>query len=139
MNNIFNTLTLNDFTHYGLIGCLLAFLHLFLLWQTVTLLSKSRKKGVIRFLSSVLRIFLFIFIALACSKQNMGYFLIIMCSFFLTRMFLLKLFKPSFKKKLQNSEVVTQERKRDTYANTVSPRRRTLRREPIKRRKRRRY
>ena len=72
MNNVLNTLTLSDFTHYALIGLGLALLHLFLLWQTITLLTKSKKKGFVLFLSSVLRIFLLVFIALACSKQNMG-------------------------------------------------------------------
>ena len=139
MNEILNSLTLSDFSQYMIIGFCLALLHLFLLWQTVTLLSKTRKKGIVLFLSSVLRIFLLIFIALACSKQNMGHFLIIMCSFFLTRLFLLKLFKPSFKKKLKNSEVVTQERKKDPYSNQVSTKRRTIRREPVKKQKRKRY
>ena len=139
MNEILNSLTLSDFSQYMIIGFCLALLHLFLLWQTVTILSKTRKKGIVLFLSSVLRIFLLIFIALACSKQNMGHFLIIMCSFFLTRLFLLKLFKPSFKKKLKNSEVVTQERKKDPYSNQVSTKRRTIRREPVKKQKRKRY
>lgn len=139
MNDILNSLTLSDFSQYMIIGFCLALLHLFLLWQTVTLLSKTRKKGIVLFLSSVLRIFLLIFIALACSKQNMGHFLIIMCSFFLTRLFLLKLFKPSFKKKLKNSEVVTQERKKDPYSNQVSTKRRRIRREPLKKQRRRRY
>ena len=139
MNNVLNTLTLSDFTHYALIGFGLALLHLFLLWQTITLLTKSKKKGFVLFLSSVLRIFLLVFIALACSKQNMGHFLIIMCSFFLTRIFLLKLFHPSLKKKLKNSEVITQERKRDPYSNMVSTKRRTVKTITPKRRRRKTY
>ena len=139
MNDILNSLTLSDFGQYILIGFGLALLHLFLLWQTVTILSKTRKKGIILFFSSVLRIFLLIFIALACSKQNMGHFLIIMCSFFLTRIFLLKLFKPSFKKKLKNSEVAVQERKKEPYSNQVTPKRRTIKKEPLKKQRKRRY
>ena len=48
MNNVLNTLTLSDFTHYALIGLGLALLHLFLLWQTITLLTKSKKKGFVK-------------------------------------------------------------------------------------------
>lgn len=139
MNSQLSALTLNDFIQYGLIGILLSVLYLFLIWQTITLLSKSRKKGFVLFLSSVLRIFLLIFIALACSKQNPAYFLIIMCAFFLTRSILLKLFKPGFKKKLTNSEVITQERKKEKYSNQVSPRRRTIKQPSIKKKKKRYY
>ncbi len=127
MNTMLTTLTLDDFILYGSIGAILSVIYLFLIWQTVCFLSRSRKKGLALFLSSVLRIFLLIFVALACSKQNIGYFLIIMCFFLLTRTLLLKLFSPSLKKKLKNSEIPSQDKKRTQLQLTKTRTRRRRR------------
>ena len=113
MNNTLNFLTLNDFFYYAIAGLILAILHLFLLWQTTNLVKKVRQKNFVSFFSSVLRNFLLIFISIALSKQNIAYFLIIMCSFLLIRTCLLNLFHPSFKKKLTKTELVYADKKKE--------------------------
>ena len=105
MTNIFQTLTLKDFYTYAAIGAVLAPLYLFLFWQTITLY-KSKKHSFILFLATTLRIFLVIFIALACSQLNGAYFLIIACSFLLSKRILLCFLTPAFKKKVKKNEII---------------------------------
>lgn len=126
MNNTLNFLTLNDFFYYTVAGLILAILHLFLLWQTTNLVKKVRQKNFVSFLSSVLRNFLLIFISIALSKQNIAYFLIIMCSFLLVRACLLNLFHPSFKKKLTKTELVYADKKKMPLETTRNKRRKRI-------------
>ncbi len=105
-------LSLNDFYLYGLIGFILAIVYLFLLWQTICILNNTKKKALIQFISAALRIFLLIFVALVFAGQNLSYFLIITCSFLLTRMLLLKIFKPTLKKKITTSEILYADNKK---------------------------
>lgn len=118
------TLTLNDFYLYGLIGFILAIVYLFLLWQTICILNNTKKKALIQFISAALRIFLLIFVALVFAGQNLFYFLIITCSFLLTRMLLLKIFKPTLKKKITTSEILYADNKKQTKTVIKSKKRR---------------
>lgn len=118
------TLTLNDFYLYGLIGFILAIVYLFLLWQTICILNNTKKKALIQFISAALRIFLLIFVALVFAGQNLSYFLIITCSFLLTRMLLLKIFKPTLKKKITTSEILYADNKKQTKTVIKSKKRR---------------
>ncbi len=115
MKNI--TLTMSDFFSYGLIGATLALLYMFLLWQTISIIKQSKHKNLILFISATLRIFLLIFIALVFSNQNTGIFIIIMCGFLLMRAILIKLSRPSLKKKLTSSELLYAENKK-TFSKT---------------------
>ena len=117
MNTTFTQFTFTDFYTYALIGSGLALLYLFLLWQTVSLY-KSKKHSFIIFLATTLRIFLVIFIALACAQSNMTYFLIIVCFFLLCRSILLLFFTPSFKKKIKKGEIIKSNKKKITYTET---------------------
>lgn len=117
-------LTLNHFCLYGLIGFSLAIVYLFLLWQTICILNNTKKKALIQFISSALRIFLLIFVALVFAKQNLSYFLIIACSFLITRMFLLKIFKPTLKKKITTSEILYADTKKQPTSKKITKRKR---------------
>ena len=88
------------------IGLILCLIYFYLLWQTIGISHKSSRPGIILFLSATLRIFLLIFISLVFSQNSVGKFLLIFCGFFLTRVILLKIMKPSFKKEIQTSEIV---------------------------------
>lgn len=104
MNQI--TLTGTDIAVSLAIGFVLCLVYFYLLWQTIGVSRKSSRPGIILFLSATLRIFLLIFISLVFSQNNVGKFLLIFCGFFLTRVVLLKIMKPSFKKEVQTSEIV---------------------------------
>ena len=100
------TISLNDFYNFMLIGAVLGIIYLFLLWQTISILAHAKKRNLVLFISAALRIFLLIFISLVFSGQNLTHFLTIMCGFLLTRTILLKLLKPTLKKKITSSEIL---------------------------------
>lgn len=106
------TISLNDFYTFMLIGAALSVVYLFLLWQTNSTLARAKKKNLVLFISAALRIFLLIFVALAFSGQNLSHFLIIMCGFLLTRIVLLKILKPTLKKKITSSEILYADNKK---------------------------
>jgi len=106
------TISLNDFYTFMLIGAALSVVYLFLLWQTISTLARAKKKNLVQFISAALRIFLLIFVALVFSGQNLSHFLIIMCGFLLTRIVLLKILKPTLKKKITSSEILYADNKK---------------------------
>lgn len=106
------TISLNDFYTFMLIGAALGIVYLFLLWQTISTLARAKKKNLVLFISAALRIFLLIFVALVFSGQNLSHFLIIMCGFLLTRIVLLKILKPTLKKKITSSEILYADNKK---------------------------
>ncbi len=106
------TISLNDFYTFMLIGAALSVVYLFLLWQTISTLARAKKKNLVLFISAALRIFLLIFVALVFSGQNLSHFLIIMCGFLLTRIVLLKILKPTLKKKITSSEILYADNKK---------------------------
>lgn len=106
------TISLNDFYTFMLIGAALGIVYLFLLWQTISTLARAKKKNLVLFISAALRIFLLIFVALVFSGQNLSHFLIIMCGFLLTRIILLKILKPTLKKKITSSEILYADNKK---------------------------
>ncbi len=106
------TISLNDFYNFMLIGAALGIVYLFLLWQTISTLARAKKKNLVLFISAALRIFLLIFVALVFSGQNLSHFLIIMCGFLLTRIILLKILKPTLKKKITSSEILYADNKK---------------------------
>ncbi len=99
-------LTSTDITVSLLTGFILCLIYFYLLWQTIGISRKSNHPGLILFISATLRIFLLIFISLVFSQNNVGRFLLIFCGFFLTRILLLKIAKPSFKKEIETNEIV---------------------------------
>lgn len=105
------TLTASDITISILTGFILCLVYFYLLWRTIGIVKQSAHPVFILFLSSTLRIFLLVFIALVFSEHNLGRFLIIFCSFFLTRLLLLKIAKPSFKQEFTKSEIVYHDEK----------------------------
>lgn len=104
-------LTSSDITISLLTGFALCLIYFYLLWRTIGIVKQSAHPVFIIFLSSTLRIFLLVFIALVFSNQNLGRFLIIFCAFFLTRILLLKIAKPSFKQEFTKSEIVYHDEK----------------------------
>ena len=132
MNQIM--LTNTDVVVSLLTGFILCLIYLYLLWQTIDVARKSEHPGLILFISATLRIFLLILISLVFSQENLGRFLLIFCGFFLTRVILLKLMKPSFKREIETNEIVyhTAEKSRDKKTNTSKP---LLAKTPAKRKK----
>lgn len=105
MSNVAN-LTLNDILFCIVSGAVLACIYMYLMWQTIHIVQQIRKKKTFLFLSSILRIFLLLFVALALSQNNLAFFLTIICSFLLVRIILLKMITPSFKKQIKKSETI---------------------------------
>lgn len=106
MNNAVTSLTTSDIISALAIGIILSLLYFYLLWQTISILPRVKKKGLLLFSSGALRIFLLIFVALAFAADNPARFLLIFIGFILTRIILLKIAKPSFKKQIAGNEIL---------------------------------
>lgn len=76
-----------------LIGGILSILYLGLLWYSVKLLSKIKKRGLFLFASATLRLFLFLFFAVYLAQNHAGKFLWIVIGFITTRLILLSFIK----------------------------------------------
>ena len=81
------------------IGGILSTIYLGLLWYSVKLLPKIKKRGLFLFCSAVLRLFLFLFLALYLSQNHAGRFLWIVIGFITTRLVLLSFIKNKRKPK----------------------------------------
>ena len=75
------------------IGGVLSTLYLGLLWYSIKLLPKIKKRGLFLFGSAVLRLFLFLFLAVFLSQNHAGRFLWIVVGFITTRLILLSFVK----------------------------------------------
>ncbi len=106
MQTALTTLTTQDILIYLTSGVLLGALYFMLLWQTISILPRVKKKALVITLSTALRVFLLIFVALVLAQNNMGRFLLIFIGFILTRMIFLYFAKPSLKKKMAGTEIV---------------------------------
>ena len=76
-----------------LMGGVLSFIYLGLLWYSVKLLPKMKKRGLFLFISAVIRLFFFIFFAIYLSQNHAGRFLWIVIGFITTRLVLLSFIK----------------------------------------------
>ena len=76
-------------------GIILGLIYLLLLWRTLLYLPKIKNKGSFLFLSSVIRLFLLIFVAMYFSFENGARFILIFVGFFLTRLVVMKYVKRS--------------------------------------------
>ena len=74
-------------------GGILSILYLGLLWYSVKLLPKIKKRGLFLFGSATARIFLFLFLAIYLSQNHAGRFLWIVIGFVITRLVLLSFIK----------------------------------------------
>ena len=74
-------------------GALLSILYLGLLWYSVKLLPKIKKRGLFLFASAVVRLFLFLFLAVYLAQNHAGRFLWIVIGFITTRLILLSFIK----------------------------------------------
>ena len=74
-------------------GSILSFIYLGLLWYSLKLLPKIKKRGLFLFGSAVLRLFLFLFLAVYLSQNHAGRFLWIVIGFVTTRLILLSFIK----------------------------------------------
>lgn len=92
MQNIFH-LSYSEMGIALLIGAALSLLYLYLLWQTLLILPRVRRKGVFLFLSSALRIFLLMCIALLLSENNAGKFILIFAGFIAMRLLVMRFVK----------------------------------------------
>ena len=70
-------------------GALLSVLYLGLLWYSVKLLPKIKKRGLFLFASATVRLFLFLFLAVYLAQNHAGKFLWIVIGFIATRLILL--------------------------------------------------
>lgn len=104
MKMVFNTLSQHDILISLSVGFCLSLIYLYLLWQTIQIVKKSNHPILILFISGATRIFLLVFTALLFSKENLSRFLLIFCAFFLTRVIILKLLKPSLKIEVKENE-----------------------------------
>ncbi len=75
------------------IGGVLGTLYLGLLWYSIKLLPKIKKRDLFLFGSAVLRLFLFLFLAVFLSQNHAGRFLWIVVGFITTRLILLSFVK----------------------------------------------
>ena len=76
-----------------IMGGFLSILYLGLLWYSVKLLPKIKKRGLFLFGSATLRLFLFLFLAIYLSQNHVGRFLWIILGFVTTRLILLSFIK----------------------------------------------
>lgn len=106
MKMVVNSLTLNDIIISLSVGFILSLIYLYLLWQTIQIIKKSNHPKLILSISATTRMFFLAFTALLFAQGNLSKFLLIFCSFFLVRIFLLNLMKKSFKTTLKNNEFV---------------------------------
>ena len=75
-------------------GGLLSLLYLGLLWYSIKLLPKIiKKRGLFLFASAVVRLFLFLFLAVYLAQNHAGKFLWIVIGFITTRLILLSFIK----------------------------------------------
>ena len=87
--NIFQ-MPLSDMGICLLIGAVVAIVYMYLLWETVRILPRVKRKGFFLFFSAVLRIFLLIFGMLLLSGDSAGRFILIFCGFLIFRLFILR-------------------------------------------------
>ena len=76
-----------------MMGGILSVLYLWLLWYSVKLLPKIKKRGLFLFSSAVVRLFLFLFLAVYLAKDHAGRFLWIVVGFISVRLILLSFIK----------------------------------------------
>ena len=74
-------------------GVLLSVLYLGLLWYSLKLLPKIKRRGLFLFASAALRLFLFLFLAVYLAQNHAGRFLWIVIGFITTRLILLSFIK----------------------------------------------
>ena len=74
-------------------GALLSVLYLGLLWYSLKLLPKIKKRGLFLFVSAAVRLFLFLFLAIYLAQNHTGRFLWIVIGFITTRLILLSFIK----------------------------------------------
>lgn len=87
--NIFQ-MPISDMGLCLLIGAIVSVVYMYLLWKTVRLLPRVKRKGLFLFISALLRIFLLIFGMLLLSNDNAGRFILIFCGFVISRLFILR-------------------------------------------------
>ena len=76
-----------------IMGALLSVLYLGLLWYSVKLLPKIKKRGLFLFVSAAIRLFLFLFLAVYLAQNHAGRFLWIVIGFITVRLVLLSFIK----------------------------------------------
>ena len=76
-----------------IMGAVLSVLYLGLLWYSVKLLPKIKKRGLFLFASASVRLFLFLFLAVYLAQNHAGRFLWIVIGFITTRLILLSFIK----------------------------------------------
>ena len=76
-----------------IMGGILSVLYLGLLWYSVKLLPKIKKRGLFLFASAAVRIFLFLFLAIYLARNHAGRFLWIVVGFITTRLIVLSFIK----------------------------------------------
>ncbi len=113
--NIFQ-MSLSDMGICLLIGAIVCVIYMYLLWETVHLLPRVKRKGLFLFISAILRIFLLIFGMLLLSNEHAGRFILIFCGFVIFRLFILRFtrfgaYRTQEEKQLQQS-FNTKKRKR---------------------------
>lgn len=74
-------------------GALLSVLYLGLLWYSLKLLPKIKRRGLFLFFSAAVRLFLFLFLAVYLAQDHAGRFLWIVIGFITTRLILLSFIK----------------------------------------------
>ena len=117
MKLAFNPLALNDIILSLSVGFVLSLIYLYLLWQTIQIIRKSKRPILILFISGTTRIFLLVFTALLFAQNDLGKFLLIFCAFFLTRVSVLNLMKPAFKTTVKENEFAYHNTKKTTKSN----------------------
>ena len=76
-----------------IMGAILSLLYFGLLWYSLKLLPKIKKRGLFLFVSAALRLFLFLFLAVYLAQNHAGRFLWIVLGFITTRLILLSFIK----------------------------------------------
>ncbi len=99
-------LTQTDLISGLIAGVILGIVYYYLLWQTLSIIKKSKKPQIVLFISDALRVFLLIMVMLLICEKNPAKFLLVFCVFFLTRYILFKISNPKLKKQMSAGEIV---------------------------------
>lgn len=73
-----------------LIGMMMGILYYLMLWYSLKILLRIKRRGVFLFVSAAVRIFMLIFIALYAAQNEAGRFLLVIAGFIITRIVCLR-------------------------------------------------
>lgn len=99
MKALLNTLSVSDLLLMITIGMSAGGLYYLLLWHSLKILPRVKRRGMFLFLSAGVRIFMLIFTAVYFANDHAGRFILIIIGFILTRVICINMIKKQIKNK----------------------------------------